>query len=138
MKLTHVTVVVKDQEKALAFYTQKMGFEKRADYTQPGHPRYLTVGAKGQDLEVVLWPAGAEADRMPPSHQQPGNGTRTVVQVEDCRGMFRDLKKQGVHFRAEPLEETWGIAADLTDPDGNPFTIYQPRPPAASDWSGKA
>lgn len=135
MKVTHVTVVVRDQEKALDFYTNAMGFEKRADYTQPGHPRYLTVGPKGQELEIVLWPAGAEEQRMPASHKQPGNGTRTVLQVEDCKRAFADLKKKGVHFKdAQPLEESWGIAADLTDPDGNPFTIYQPRPPAAGDW----
>ena len=140
MKLTHITVVVKDQEKALEFYTQKMGFEKKADYTQPGRPRYLTVSPKGQDLEVVLWPAGAEEQRMPASHKQPGNGTRTVLQVEDCRKTFAELKRRGVHFKdPEPLVEGWGIAADLTDPDGNPFTIYQPAPPAgAQDGATKA
>lgn len=128
-----MTVVVKDQEKALDFYTQKMGFEKKADYTQPGRPRYLTVSPKGQDLELVLWPAGAEEARMPASHKQPGNGTRTVLQVEDCPATFAELKKRGVRFKdAQPLEEAWGVAADLTDPDGNPFTIYQPRPPASS------
>ena len=130
MKLTHITVVVKDQEKALEFYTQKMGFEKKADYTQPGHPRYLTVSPKGQELEIVLWPAGAEEARMPASHKQPGNGTRTVLQVEDCRKTFAELKQKGVRFKdTEPLQAGWGLAADLTDPDGNPFTIYQPAPP---------
>jgi predicted enzyme related to lactoylglutathione lyase len=137
--VTHGTVVVKDQDKALDFYTQTMGFEKKADYQQPGHPRYLTVSPKGQDLEIVLWPAGAEAERMPPSHQHAGSGTRTVLQVEDCRKAFADLKKKGVHFKdPEPLEAGWGLAADLTDPDGNPFTIFQPAPPpSAQDWSRK-
>lgn len=140
MKLTHVTIVVKDQDQALEFYTQKMGFEKKADYTQPGHPRYLTVSPKGQDIEMVLWPAGAEEERMPASHKQPGIGTRTVLQVEDCRKTFAELKKRGVRFMdPEPMVEAWGVAADLTDPDGNPFTIYQPAPPAgAQDWGRKA
>ncbi len=139
MKLTHVTVVVNDQAKALDFYTNKMGFEKKADYTQPGHPRYLTVGPKGQDIEIVLWPAGAEEQRMPPSHKQPGNGTRMVLVVEDCRKTFADLKKMGVHFKdAEPYAAGWGVTADLTDPDGNPFSIYQPSPPpSAQDWKEK-
>ncbi len=139
MKLTHVTVVVKDQDKALEFYTQTMGFVKKADYTQPGHPRYLTVSPDGQDLEIVLWPAGAEPDRMPPSHKQPGNGTRMVVQVEDCRKTFAELKKKGVRFKdPQPYEAGWGVAADLTDPDGNPFTIMSAAPPpAAQDWAQK-
>ncbi len=130
MKVTHVTLVVKDQEQALKFYTETMGFEKRADYTQPGHPRYLTVGPKAQDLEMVLWPAGAEADRMPESHRHPGIGTRTVLQVDDCRRTFAELQAKGVRFKdPEPYEAGWGIAADLTDLDGNPFTIFQPAPP---------
>lgn len=134
-----MTVVVKDQDQALDFYTNIMGFEKRADYQLPGRPRYLTVGAKGQDLEMVLWPAGAEEARMPASHKVPGNGTRTVIQVEDCRKSFADLRTKGVRFKdAEPLVETWGVAADLTDPDGNPFTIYQPAPPQGTqDWNKK-
>ncbi len=140
MKVTHVTVVVKDQDKALGFYTETMGFEKKADYTQPGHPRYLTVSPRGQDLEIVLWPAGAEAERMPASHKVAGNGTRTVIQVEDCRKTFAELKKRGVRFKdPEPYEAGWGVAADLTDPDGNPFTIFQPAPPpGAQDWSKRA
>ncbi len=138
MKLTHVTLVVRDQDKALEFYTAKMGFVKKADYTQPGHPRYLTVAPDGQDLEIVLWPAGAEPERMPPSHGQPGNGTRMVLQVEDCRKAFAELRKKGVRFKEpEPYEAGWGVAADLTDPDGNPFTIMSPAPPAAQDWVQK-
>ncbi len=137
-KVTHMTVVVKDQDKALDFYTNRMGFEKRADYTQPGHPRYLTVGAKGQNLEIVLWPAGAEAERMPASHSHPGSGTRTVIQVDDCRKTFADLKGRGVRFKdAEPYEAGWGIAADLTDPDGNPFTIFQAAPPPGAQGAGQ-
>jgi predicted enzyme related to lactoylglutathione lyase len=134
-----MTVVVKDQEKALEFYTHAMGFEKKADYTLPGHPRYLTVSPKGQAIEIVLWPAGAEEDRMPASHKQPGNGTRTVLQVEDCRTTFAELKKKGVRFKdSEPLVEGWGVAADLTDPDGNPFTIFSPAPPSeGQEWNRK-
>ena len=130
MKVTHMNVVVKDQAKALDFYTNTMGFVKKADYQQPGHPRYLTVSADGQDLEIVLWPAGAEEQRMPASHKVPGNGTRTVLQVEDCRKTFALLMSQGVRFKdPEPYEAGWGVAADLTDPDGNPFTIFQAAPP---------
>lgn len=139
MKVTHMTVVVKDQNKALEFYTEKMGFVKKADYQQPEHPRYLTVSADGQDLEIVLWPAGAEPERMPESHRHPGSGTRTVLQVDDCRKTFAELKAKGVRFKdPEPYEAGWGIAADLTDPDGNPFTIFQPAPPpGAQDWNKK-
>src|SRR5262249_52526708 len=54
VRLTHVPIVVGDQDRALAFYTEVLGFEKRADYQQPGRPRWLTVGPKGQALEFIL------------------------------------------------------------------------------------
>ncbi len=54
-KLTHVPIVVSDQEKALHFYTEVLGLEKRADYQLPGNPRWVTVGPKGQDLELILF-----------------------------------------------------------------------------------
>src|SRR5712692_4852499 len=67
MNLTHVTIVVKDQKAALEFYTRTMGFEKRADYQNPGQPRWLTVAPKGQAIEMVLWQAGEGSDpNLPP------------------------------------------------------------------------
>src|SRR5712692_4599326 len=93
MILTHVTIVVKDQNAALEFYTQKMGFEKRADYQNPGQPRWLTLAPKGQAIEMVLWQAGMSSDpNLPACHQQPGIGTRWVLEVDDCRKTFAELK----------------------------------------------
>jgi catechol 2,3-dioxygenase-like lactoylglutathione lyase family enzyme len=127
--LTHVTIVVKDQNVAPEFYTKKMGFEKKAGYTNPGQPRWLTVGPKGQAIEMVLWQAGASSDpRLPASHEMPGIGTRWVLEVDDVRKMFAEPKAKSVKFKdAQPLEEGWGLAADLLDPDGNLFTIHETR-----------
>ena len=57
-RIMYTTLFVTDQEKALDFYTQMFGFEKRAD--NPGSEgRFLTVGLKGQDAEILLWPGSA-------------------------------------------------------------------------------
>ncbi len=138
MILTHVTIVVKDQKAALDFYTQRMGFEKRADYQNPGQPRWLTVAPKGQAIEMVLWQAGTGSDpNLPDSHRMPGIGTRWVLEVDDCRKTFAELKARGVKFKdPQPREEGWGFSADLADPDGNHFTIHETRkPPATSEWA---
>jgi len=138
MMLTHVTIVVKDQNAALEFYTKKMGFEKKADYQNPGQPRWLTVAPKGQNIEMVLWQAGMGSDpNLPLSHKQPGIGTRWVLEVDDCRKTFAELKARGVKFKdPQPREAGWGMAADLSDPDGNHFTIHETRKPTASaDWA---
>ncbi|MCI4318739.1 MAG: VOC family protein [Thermoplasmata archaeon] len=141
MQLSHVTLVVKDQTTALEFYTRTLGFERRADYTLPGHPRWLTVGPKGQPLELVLWAAGAASDGVvPASLRDPGNGTGMVLEVDDCRRLFAELKAKGVRFKEEtPLVAAWGVAAHFTDPDGNPFTLHETAsgpPPAVPARSG--
>jgi predicted enzyme related to lactoylglutathione lyase len=126
-KLMLVTIVVKNQNEALDFYTKTLGFEKRADFTPPGNPRWLTVAPKGQDIEIALWEAGSKTDRVPASHQQPGIGTQWNFKVEDCRKTFADLKARGVKFMSEPIEYPYAIGAEFTDPDGNHFGIVQPR-----------
>lgn len=55
-KAVYVAMLVSDQDKALDFYTNVIGLEKRGDYPTPDGPRFLTVGVKGQDCELVLWP----------------------------------------------------------------------------------
>ena len=55
-QVAYVSVFVQDQDKALDFYTNVLGFEKGIDNPTPGGPRFLTVGVKGQDLQLVLWP----------------------------------------------------------------------------------
>jgi predicted enzyme related to lactoylglutathione lyase len=60
-----------------------------------------------------------------------------VLEVDDCRKTFAELKARGVKFTdPQPREEGWGFAADLVDPDGNHFTIHETRKAAASaDWA---
>ncbi len=128
-KLILVTIVVKSQNEALDFYTKTLGLEKRADFTPPGNPRWVTVAPKGQDIEMALWEAGSKSDRQPPSHQQPGIGTAWNFKVEDCRKTFAELKARGVKFKTEPVEYPYAIAATFTDPDGNHFSIVEPRMP---------
>ena len=55
-RLVYVALLVSDQDKALDFYPNVVGFEKRGDYATPVGPRFLTIGVKGQDFELVLWP----------------------------------------------------------------------------------
>jgi catechol 2,3-dioxygenase-like lactoylglutathione lyase family enzyme len=133
-KLTLVTIVVKNQDAAIDFYTKTLGLEKRNDLTPPGTPRWVTVAPKGQDIEISLWEAGSRTEGVPPSHQHAGNGTSWNFQVEDCRKAYAELKARGVRFRSEPVEYPWAIAAAFTDPDGNPLGITQPRTMSPSAW----
>ena len=67
-KVVYVALLVSDQDKALDFYTNVIGLEKRVDSPTPAGPRFLSVGVKGQDFELVLWPGTpARADLGPRS-----------------------------------------------------------------------
>ena len=132
-KLTVVTVAVKDQQAALDYYTNAMGLEKRTDVpAPPGGVRWVTVAPKGQEIEIMLWPAGAVQGM--PGLNQAGGGNEMQFQVKDCRKAYAELKARGVKFRSEPAENPWSIVAEFADPDGNPFRLTQMKAMSASDW----
>jgi len=115
-KITHFALLVKNQADALEFYTKKVGFEKKADLTSPEGYRWVTVGPKGQELELVLTQTGS-ADGVKPAF--------VTILVEDCRGASEELKGHGVEFKQEPKENPWSLSAIFTDPDGNLFQMNQ-------------
>jgi catechol 2,3-dioxygenase-like lactoylglutathione lyase family enzyme len=89
-----------DQDKALDFYTNVIGLEKRGDYPTPAGPRFLTVGVEGQDFELVLWPGT-------PARGEAGSAVYTI-EVEDIGAVFETLKSRGVKFEPpEILEFPW-------------------------------
>jgi predicted enzyme related to lactoylglutathione lyase len=122
-KIVYVTQFVGDQDRALEFYTTLLGFEKRVDNPTPEGPRFLTVGIKGQDFQLVLWPG------------QPGEGrsiggrapATCTIETPDCRKAFDELKSRGVQFETEVLEYPWGSVAVFVDPDGNRLQLRQGR-----------
>ncbi len=133
-KIAQVTLVVSDQSKALAFYTQSVGFEKKTDVTLPGGNRWVTVGPKGQDLELALWEVGSATDPAQKEwskHWAPGKAPPIVVRVDDCRKVYQELSSRGVEFPQPPKDYPWGVAATFRDPDGNLFSLSQPP----SSWS---
>jgi len=119
-KITHFGIVVKNQDAALDYYTQKVGFEKKADIIGPGGYRWVTVGPKEQDLELVLQPETNDPNGGS-SHSHPGG---VVLKVDDAKKAFEELKARGVQFKQDkPDEYAYGVSAQFTDPDGNMFTI---------------
>jgi predicted enzyme related to lactoylglutathione lyase len=129
-KVSVTTLVVKDLAKALAFYTEKAGFEKKTDFTSPQGYRWVTVGLKGQDLELALYQVGLSSD---PLHQEwgkqwaPGRAPPVIIMVTDCRKTYEELHGRGVSFPQPPTDHPWGTVATFADPDGNLFSISQQR-----------
>jgi predicted enzyme related to lactoylglutathione lyase len=119
-RLSHVTVLVHDQDEALRFYTEKLGFEKGDDRTM-GDFRWLTVVPPGREVSIVL--QRATDDRS----AQVGQGTTWVLQVDDVHETFAELTARGVKFRGAPKLKPWGTEVVLEDIYGNAFDLVQPR-----------
>jgi catechol 2,3-dioxygenase-like lactoylglutathione lyase family enzyme len=129
-RLSHVTVYVLDQDRALKFYTETLGFEVRTDTTLDGF-RWLTVGPKNQpDVAILIArPAppmfaadDAEAVRSLVAKGALGGG---VLETDDCRATYERLKDRGVVFLQEPVERPYGVEAVFRDDSGNWFSLTQ-------------
>jgi len=125
-----MTLVVRNQAKALAFYVEKVGFEKKTDVTGPGGYRYVTVGPKGQELELALWEVGSFTDPEQAAWAKdwaPAKSPPIVLSVTDCRKTYEELRARGLEFPQAPKDHPWGVAATFRDLDGNLFSLAQLR-----------
>jgi catechol 2,3-dioxygenase-like lactoylglutathione lyase family enzyme len=122
-KVVYVALLVSDQDKALDFYTNVVGFEKRGDFpTGAGAPRFLTVGVKGQDFELVLWPGT-------PGKPKAGSAVYTI-EVESCQTAFETLKSRGVKFDSDAGSMVCCMQPDSSTPRPN-ASRAMPRFPTA-------
>lgn len=121
MRLSKVTILVKDQDAALSWYTEKLGFEKKADEAFGPGMRWVTVAAPGDpELEIVL------QKPEPARDAQVGQGTTWVLETKDCRSDYERLRSRGVEFTAAPSEMPWGVSAVFRDLYGNAFNLVEP------------
>jgi len=140
IRIANAQVWVHDQDEALAFYTQKLGMEVRADVTlaEMGNFRWLTVGPAGQpDIAIVLMAIPGPPVMDSETAEQVGSLTAkgftgTVFLVtDDCHAAYEELKGRGVEFVEQPEERPYGIDSSFRDPSGNPIRLTQVRETAA-------
>ena len=120
-KVFYTSVLVSDQDKALDFYTNVLGLEKRVENPTPDGPRFLTVGVKGDHFQLVLWPGT-------PGHAEPAMGrppASITIETDDCRKTFAELKERGVEFVSDVIEFQGIRIAQFKDPDGNLLQLRQ-------------
>jgi catechol 2,3-dioxygenase-like lactoylglutathione lyase family enzyme len=114
-------VFVSDEDEALDFYVNKLGFEKRTDEPMGDGMRWIEVAPLGATTRIVLSRATAEwgADRL-------GQFTGIVFEPDDIDRTFRELSAKGVEFTEPPTDQPWGGRQALfKDQDGNVFVIVQ-------------
>jgi uncharacterized glyoxalase superfamily protein PhnB len=136
IRIANAQLWVHDQDEALAFYTDKVGMEVRADVTvaELGNFRWLTVGPAGQpDVAIVLMaipgPPVMDADTAEQVRALMGKGFAGTIflATEDCQASYEELKDRGVEFVEQPEERPYGIDSSFRDPSGNSIRLTEVR-----------
>jgi len=136
IRIANAQLWVHDQNEALAFYTQKLGMEVRADVTLPelGNFRWLTVGPAGQpDVAIALMAVPGPPVMDDETAEQvrtltaKGFAGTVFLTTDDCRAAYEELKGRGVEFVEQPEERPYGIDASFRDPSGNHIRLTEPR-----------
>jgi uncharacterized glyoxalase superfamily protein PhnB len=140
-KIANAQVWVHDQDEALAFYTQKLGMEVRADVTLPELDdfRWLTVSPAGQeDVSIVLMAIPGppvmdeETQRQVKELMAKGFAGTVFLTTDDCQASYEELKSRGVEFVEAPEERPYGIDTGFRDPSGNSVRLTEVRLPATA------
>jgi uncharacterized glyoxalase superfamily protein PhnB len=136
IKIGTVQLWVHDQDEALAFWTEKVGFEVQSDVTlaELGDFRWLTVAPPGQpDIAVVLMaipgPPVMDAGTAEEVRNLMAKGFAGTIflTTDDCQASYEELKARGVEFSEEPEERPYGIDSAFRDPSGNSIRLTQVR-----------
>ena len=134
LKLSHVGLWVHDQDEALAFYVDRLGFELRDDVTleEMGGYRWLTVGPPGQpDVAFTLNVPGpplfdADTAGRVADFVAQGMTGGFILACDDCQATYEELVTRGVEFQQPPTRQPYGIDAGFRDPSGNHIRLVQP------------
>lgn len=133
-KMSHATIWVLNQDEAIDFYVNKLGFELKNDHDMGNGFRWVTVSPKAQpDLEIILM--STQANEM--LDEETASRIRSLVQdgklgagafsTADCRKTFAELKEKGVEFLSEPKEQFYGVEALFKDNSGNWFSMTEQK-----------
>ncbi len=123
-RVSHLTVYVDDQDEALRWYQDNLGFEVCMDDSKlVPELRWLTVSPAGnRDTQIVLMPARNEDERS-----RVGTNLITVLNTDDCRGDMARLAANGVEIVEAPGEVPWGVSGIIRDLYGNPYNLVGPE-----------
>jgi catechol 2,3-dioxygenase-like lactoylglutathione lyase family enzyme len=115
-QLKFVTIPTSDQDRALAFWTDKIGFRVATDQPMGGGQRWIELSIPGAETGVVLFTPEGQEDRI-------GAFFNGSFACDDVDYSYRQMSAKGVEFEGPPEKQPWGAFAKFKDPDGNVFVL---------------
>ena len=114
-QLKFVSVPVSDQQRALEFFTRKVGFTILTDQQMGPGMRWIELGLNG-GTGIALF--------TPPSHKDRiGTFSGISFEADNVEKTYKEMTDRGVEFTQAPKKESWGTSAIFKDPDGNTFVL---------------
>ena len=114
--LKFASVPVTDQDRALRFFTEQLGFRVLTDQPWNDDVRWIELGLPRAQTAIVLFTPPGQEDRI-------GTFTGLSFLADDVEATAKELKARGVEFVQDPKKADWGTAAIFRDPDGNQFVL---------------
>lgn len=125
MRITLTSIMVDDQAKALAFYTEVLGFEKQLDFPV-GEYRWITVSSETKDVQLALEPNANPAGKVFQQAMFEQGIPLTAFQSDDLETEVARLKAKGVVFTQGPSNLGAVSIAVFADTCGNLIQLFQP------------
>ena len=122
-----VGLYVRDQDEALAFYVEQLGFRVHTD-VRNGDYRWLTVQHPDQpSFQLGLFTPVLDAETAQTLRAMVAKGAMPplVLNVDDCRAVYEQLRARGVEFTQEPVDRYGNVDAGFRDPSGNGWKMIQ-------------
>lgn len=123
--LAHVSVVVRNYDEAIAFYTRVLGFRLVENTDMGGGKRWVLVAPAGSEGTSVLLAQAANAEQASRVGNQTGGRVFLFLQTDDFWRDYNSLRGHNVEFVREPKEETYGTVAVFRDLYGNLWDLIQ-------------
>jgi catechol 2,3-dioxygenase-like lactoylglutathione lyase family enzyme len=118
--LKFVGIPTRNQDAALAFYTDKLGFKIVTDQPMGATQRWIELRVGQSDSRVVLFTPDGHEDRI-------GTFFNGAFACDNVEKTYDTLVARGVEFTSAPKKEPWGTFATFKDPDGNQFVLGTAR-----------
>lgn len=111
-----IGIPVRDQDRALAFYTDKLGFSLVTDQQFDGKQRWIEISPPKGETRVALFTPPGQEDRI-------GTFVNTSLECDNVKKTYDELSALGVEFVTPPTKQSWGTFAVLKDSEGNQLVI---------------
>ena len=115
-RIRFLGIPVEDQDRALRFYTEKLGFRILTDQQFSEKQRWIELSIPGAETGLALFTPEGHEDRI-------GTFMNTSWEVDNVENTYEELAARGVEFAGPPQKQPWGTSAVLKDSEGNQIVL---------------